>query len=194
MTRLFHAVVFGVVLGCAAGASPVFAQEGQPRGGIRTSPLFPQGYQPKAATLSQPISLSGPRFGVTFLGEGIIDKLVEHDIDVDPVITQFGWQFEKRFYAGASGVTALNEWVLLIGGLEQGVALPSLTWMVGLRTKEGAEFGIGPNITPLGVGLAIAAGTTFKAGVLNIPVNVAIVPSRSGVRVSMLTGFNTRRR
>ena len=193
MTSLFRiAVVACAVTGGAA--APVLAQGFQPIGGRVAIPAVGQRFQSKTGALSQPISLSGPRFGVTFLGEGIIDKLVEHDITVDPVITQFGWQFEKRFYAGASGVSALNEWVLLVGGLEQGVALPSLTWMVGLRTKEGAEFGIGPNVTPLGVGLAIAAGTTFKAGVLNIPVNVAIVPSRSGVRVSMLTGFNTRRR
>jgi hypothetical protein len=140
------------------------------------------------------VSLSGPRFGMTFLGQGIIDKLAEHDIKVGPMISQFGWQFEKRLYTGSSGLTALNEWILLVGGLDQGVALPSLSWMVGLRTKEGAELGLGPNITPLGVGLAFAAGTTFRAGALNIPVNIAVVPSKSGVRVSFLTGFNTRRR
>ena len=140
-----------------------------------------------------PVSLSGPRFGMTFLNQAILDKLDEHDIKVGPAITQFGWQFEKRFYAGASGLTALNEWVVLLGGLDQGVALPSVTWMTGLRTREGAEIGIGPNITPLGVGLAVAAGTTFRAGALNIPVNLAVVPSKSGVRVSFLTGFNMRR-
>ena len=140
-----------------------------------------------------PVSLSGPRFGMTFLNQTILDTLAEHDIEVGRVITQFGWQFEKRFYAGPSGLTALNEWVVLLGGLDQGVALPSVTWLAGLRTKEGAEIGIGPNINPLGVGLAIAAGTTFRAGALNIPVNVAMVPSKSGVRVSFLTGFNMRR-
>jgi len=140
------------------------------------------------------ISLSGPRFGMTFLGQGIIDKLDEHEITVGPMISQFGWQFEKRVYTGSSGLTALNEWVVLVGGLDQGVVLPSVSWMVGLRTKEGAELGLGPNITPLGVGLAFAAGTTFRAGALNIPVNIAVVPSKSGIRVSFLTGFNTRRR
>jgi hypothetical protein len=29
---------------------------------------------------------------------------------------------------------------------------------------------------------------------MNIPMNVAVVPSKDGVRVSMLTGFNFRRR
>jgi hypothetical protein len=110
------------------------------------------------------------------------------------VITQFGWQFEKQFYSKDSGITAVNEWVVLLGGMEQGVALPSVSWIVGLRTREGAEFGVGPNITPAGVALAIAAGVTFRTGALNVPVNVAVVPSKSGMRVSMLSGFNFRRR
>jgi len=66
--------------------------------------------------------------------------------------------------------------------------------MVGLRTRDGAEFGIGPNITPAGVALAVAGGVTFRAGTLNVPMNVAVVPSKVGTRISVLTGFNMRRR
>jgi hypothetical protein len=62
----------------------------------------------------------------------------------------------------------------------------------GVRTKNGAEFGVGPNVTPVGVALVLSAGMTYRAGVLNVPVNVAVVPSRSGVRVSVLSGFNIR--
>ena len=86
----------------------------------------------------------------------------------------------------------VTEWVGLLGGLEQSVALPSFTWMVGVRTKDGAEFGIGPNFTPAGSALALAAGVTFRAGVMNVPVNVAVVPSKAGTRVSLLTGFSLR--
>jgi hypothetical protein len=49
-------------------------------------------------------------------------------------------------------------------------------------------------VTPVGVALAVAAGVTFRAGVLNVPLNVAVVPSKSGMRVSVLSGFSTRRR
>jgi hypothetical protein len=49
-------------------------------------------------------------------------------------------------------------------------------------------------VTAAGVALAVAAGVTFRAGALNIPMNVAVVPSKSGVRMSMLSGFNFRRR
>jgi hypothetical protein len=144
--------------------------------------------------LAKAVSLSGPRFGFTSLSEGIVDRLHERSIDVRPAITQFGWQFEKQFYSKQGGLAAVNEWVFLLGGLEQGVALPSVSWLVGLRTSTGAEFGLGPNITPAGVALAFAAGVTFRSGVLNVPVNVAFVPSKDGMRVSMLTGFNMRGR
>ena len=140
------------------------------------------------------VNLSGPRFGLTALSTGVVDKLHERGIDVGPNISQFGWQFEKQFYSGESGVAAVNEWVILLGGLDQGVALPSLSWLVGLRTREGAEFGVGPNITPAGVALAFAGGVTFRAGNLNVPMNVAVVPSKAGTRISVLTGFNMRRR
>jgi hypothetical protein len=109
------------------------------------------------------------------------------------MITQFGWQAERQFFTRDSGVSAVNEWVLLLGGLDQSVALPSLSWLVGLRTREGAEIGVGPNITPAGVALAFAGGVTFRTGVVNVPMNVAIVPSSAGTRFSFLTGFTLRR-
>lgn len=143
--------------------------------------------------LAKSVSLSGPRFGFTSLSDGVVEKLHERSIDVRPSITQFGWQFEKQFYSRNSGVAAVNEWVVLLGGLEQGEALPSLSWLVGLRTQEGTEFGVGPNITPAGVALAVAAGVTLRVGVMNVPMNVAVVPSKAGTRVSFLTGFSLRR-
>ena len=144
---------------------------------------------PPARTLS----LAGPRVGLTFLSNGVIDKLKENHIQVGSTISQFGWQFERQFYTKQGGVTALNEWVVLVGGLDQSVAIPSLNWLVGLRTKEGAEFGVGPNVTPAGVALVVAAGVTFRAGVLNVPMNFAVVPTKAGTRVTMLTGFTLRR-
>lgn len=145
-------------------------------------------------SIAREISLSGPRIGVTVLSAGSAAAVRERGIDIGPVISQFGWQFEKRFYSNGDGLTALQEWVPMIGGLEQGLALPSLSWMVGLRTREGAEFGVGPNLTAAGVALAVAGGVTLRSGALNVPVNVAVVTSKSGVRVSLLTGFNLRRR
>src|SRR4051812_43628377 len=155
-----------------------------------SAPVLAQTEPPGASTHS----LSGPRLGVTFLDHGVREHLAEEtDMTVEPAISQFGWQFEKRFYTTDDGPTAVTEWVLLVGGLDQGVALPSLSWLIGGRTRNGAEFGVGPNFTPLGAAIAVAAGVTFRAGALNVPLNLAVVPSKSGVRVSFLAGFNTRR-
>lgn len=153
-----------------------------------------------AATPSAPevIKLSGPRIGVTFLSDGVVRKLRDDfggDFEgVGSVISQFGWQWEKRFYSGVNGATAVTEWVFLFGGMDQGVVIPSLSWLVGARTAKGIEFAVGPNFTPVGVALAAAVGVNFPVGDLNVPVNLAVVPSKSGVRVSLLAGFNMRKR
>jgi hypothetical protein len=139
------------------------------------------------------IDLSGPRFGLTLLSPGTVKALGEREITVGQMVSQFGWQFERRLYTSNDGVTALMEWVPLISGLEQGVALPSLNWLAGIRTASGVEFGIGPNITPVGVGLVVAAGVTVRSGALNVPLNVALASSSSGLRVSVMTGFNIRK-
>jgi hypothetical protein len=153
---------------------------------------------PAAAQIAPPVArevnLSGPRFGVTALDSGVRQQLkTDHGIDVGRAVSQFGWQFEKQFYGGQDGPAMITEAIALVGGLDQGVALPSLSWLVGVRTRDGAEIGVGPNITPVGVALALAAGKTFRVGVMNVPFNVAVVPAKSGMRVSFLTGIALRR-
>jgi hypothetical protein len=138
------------------------------------------------------VKLSGPRFGVTYLGGSIVDSLAAHDVKVSPVITQFGWQFERLMFTGDNGISAVTEWVVLVGGLEQSAFLPSVSWLVGIRGPRGAEFGVGPNISPAGTALVIAAGVTSRAGAFNLPVNIAVVPSKVGTRLSVLVGFTTR--
>jgi hypothetical protein len=157
---------------------------------IAAAPLVAQ--QP--GDLVRQVNRSGPRFGLTWLGGGIVDTLKsQRNIDVAPVITQFGWQFERQFASLESGPVALNEFIILIGGLDQGVFLPSVSWLVGIRTPGNFELGVGPNANPAGVALAFSTGYTFKAGALAVPVNLALVPSKYGMRVSALTGFNLYR-
>ena len=154
------------------------------------TPVLSQTLPPVAHTTS----LAGPRFGLTLLSEGVVEKLADRNIEVGSHISQFGWQFERQFFTRESGVTMVTEWVGLVGGLDQSVALPSLSWLVGVRTRDGAEFGLGPNITPAGTALVLATGMTFRAGAVNVPVNVAVVPSKAGTRVTVLSGFSLRRR
>jgi hypothetical protein len=150
---------------------------------------------PQLPAYARTADLSGPRFGLTLLADGVVKRLAERNVQVGPHISQFGWQFEKQFYTRDSGgVTMVTEWVTLVGGLEQNVVLPSLSWIVGVRTRDGAEFGVGPNITPAGTALVLATGMTFRTGAMNVPINVAVVPSKSGTRVSVISGFSLRRR
>ncbi len=139
-----------------------------------------------------PLSLAGPRFGMTIITDEARAKLADRNIDVANAFSQFGWQFEKQFLGSQGTLVAISELVLLIGGLDQGLVLPSASWLVGLRSPAGTEFGVGPNLTPTGVALAIAGGVTIRNDAINIPITAAVVPSASGIRVSLLTGFTKR--
>ncbi|MBN2103409.1 hypothetical protein JW835_05135 [bacterium] len=134
-------------------------------------------------------SMVGPRIGITLLTGKAAAKLKDK-FDAGPVITQFGWQWETRFFTVEGGVTAVTEFVLLVGGMEQGILLPSFSTLVGIRSASGAEFGLGPNISLAGVGYVIALGVTKTSGRLNFPMNVSLAMSKKGVRISFLVGFN----
>lgn len=133
--------------------------------------------------------LSGPRVGITFLTNGEISEEIESNI-----LTQYGWQWESRFTDG-SEVAGLVEWVLVVGGMERGYFLPSLSSLVGVRNYQGFEFAVGPNLSLAGVGMVFTVGHNFKSGNLNLPVNFAFVPGRDdmGSRFSILIGFNMNR-
>ncbi len=142
----------------------------------------------------EPVNLNGPRFGVTYIGEGELADKLKTDFELNPVITQFGWQFETRFFKLPSGTAGLVEGVLLLGGLEQNFILPSATLLVGLRGKSGLEFGFGPNISLAGASYAIAAGVTLRSHNINFPINFAVATSTEGLRYTILLGFNARRK
>lgn len=145
------------------------------------------------------INLSGPRVGFTYLTGGSADRLKGNHITY-PGLVQFGYQFEKRFFSTSpNGLTALIEFIPLIGGLDQGLAIPSFTWLFGVRTANGLEIGVGPNLTvgnnkidsnALRSGIVIAAGISLRAGDINFPINFSATRSESGARFSLLTGFN----
>lgn len=141
-----------------------------------------------------PLELSGPRVGFTFIAPGETANDLKTEFDASPFITQFGWQFEKQYFALENGTAGLVEFVGLIGGLEQGLFLPSANMLIGVRSSTGAEFAFGPNISLSGAAFVLAVGHTYKSGNLNFPVNFAVVPSTKGVRFSLLFGFNAQTR
>ena len=149
---------------------------------------------PNDAILDEAIRLDGPRVGFTILSKGVVDKARENGVDINPFLTQFGWQFETRLFRLPNGISGLVELVPLVGGLEQGQFLPSISGLLGVRGAKGFEFGMGPNVTPLGASLVLAMGTSIKSNGINFPINLAVVPGKDGTRVSLLVGFNSRHR
>lgn len=161
---------------------------------VQKSPVNTLPVAKAAPKIVEPLELSGPRIGFTFIGAGSTADALKTEFNASPFITQFGWQFEKQYFALDNGTAGLVEFVGLIGGLEQGLFLPSANMLVGVRSSTGAEFAFGPNISISGAAFVLAVGHTYKSGNLNFPVNFAVVPSSKGVRFSLLFGFNAQTR
>jgi hypothetical protein len=136
--------------------------------------------------------LAGPRVGVTMITPGSLASIIRGDVpffsdevredwtgstgEYGAAISQYGWQWESRFADGGD-VTGIVEWIALVGGMEKGMFLPSVSSMVGVRTSKGIEFAVGPNLSLGGIAMVFGAGYNFKFGKLNVPVNIAYVPS-----------------
>ena len=136
--------------------------------------------------------LAGPRVGMTMISAGSLASILRKDVPLfsddireewtgstgkyGAVTSQYGWQWESRFADGGK-VTGLVEWIALVGGMEKGFFLPSVSSMVGVRTAGGVEFAVGPNLSLGGIAMVIGAGYNFKFGKLNLPVNIVYVPS-----------------
>lgn len=134
-------------------------------------------------------SLFGPRIGGTLITGSLSQKLKD-DYKAQPFITQFGWQFEYRFFTTQKGVTGIVELIPLIGGVEQNLFFPSFSSLVGMRAKNGIEFGVGPNVSVTGFGIVFAIGCNIKTNEINWPINLAVFPSSEGLRYTLLLGFN----
>jgi hypothetical protein len=168
--------------------------------------------------------LAGPKLGITFVQSGALASILRKDVSMfsdevrqewigstgkyGAIMSQYGWQWETRFSDGGN-VTGIVEWIALVGGMEKGMLLPSVSSMVGLRNSKGIEFTVGPELSLGGIAMLIGAGYNFKFGKLNVPVSITYVPSQNrtykhdmhispeysvthptGGRVSVMVGFN----
>jgi hypothetical protein len=142
--------------------------------------------------------LNGPRFGFTaFTGDVAAYR---QSIGKQPIMSQFGWQFETQIVSTTSGNQALMEWIILLGGLEQSERNLSLSWMAGYRLPQGFELGVGPNISvrpaedpektiASTTSMIVAIGATLPFGELYIPANVAVSFAEGGPRFTTLLGW-----
>ncbi len=97
------------------------------------------------------LNLSGPRMGLTFTSGETANILQaprsEGGFDNYPFYTSFGYQFEIQ-YLNEGSFQALFEILPLISGLDQGLVIPSLTVLHGVRNnRHGFEFAFGPIIS-----------------------------------------------
>jgi len=108
-------------------------------------------YDGPIASPKTTLNLDGPRMGVSYTIGDAAERLQasksEGGYEMFPVITQFGYQFETQ-YLSAGSFQALLEVIVLVGGLESGKFIPSVSLLNGFRSSaNGWEF---------------AFGTTFK--------------------------------
>ncbi len=166
--------------------------------------------------------LAGPRLGFTFISAGpiadVLNEGFDNDIEMNgstgsAFTTLYGWQWESRFADGGGQIVGIVEWIVLVGGMEKGMFLPSASSIIGARMGNGLEFGVGPNLSLSGIGMVFGVGYNFKSGNLNLPVNLVFMPGRklsgeidsydgngnytyeeydynSGARISIMVGFN----
>ena len=134
--------------------------------------------------------LAGPRLGVTFISPGPIADFLHDGFDFDgdeeqygstgPAITTlYGWQWESRFADGGGQIVGIVEWIVLVGGMEKGMFLPSASSIIGARMDNGLEFGVGPNLSLSGIGMVFGMGYNFKSGNLNLPINISVIPGKN---------------
>jgi hypothetical protein len=138
-------------------------------------------------------NLSGPRFGfTTFTGE---TADLRGQADLEPIMSQFGWQFETQIVSMTGGSKALMEWLVLVGGVEQDEMNLSVAWLAGYRLPNGVEFGVGPNLSynkdseDTTSSMVVAAGATMPFGDLYVPLNVAVAFADGGPRITTLLGW-----
>ncbi len=148
-------------------------------------------------------NMSGPRFGVTYVG--IKEELKEllPPGDFHRVISQFGWHFEHQITPEGGGPQFVIQFVPMVAGVEHGFFIPNATLAVGIRLPGGFESGIGPNIQlPKNLeleggrvtsALLVAVGKSFHYGGVSIPLNIAYAINPNGNRVSFILGYAIQR-
>jgi len=138
-------------------------------------------------------NLGGPRVGLTYMFLNTESQQKLKDKGIGNLISQFGWHFEYQVIPKGGGPQFIIEFIPLVAGVEYGTFIPSTTLGIGVRFPSGIEVGVGPNllVTDEGVksALMIGIGQNFSYGSVNLPVNLVVVTSPRGTRVSLIFGY-----
>ncbi|MCC5917164.1 MAG: hypothetical protein JJU02_07535 [Cryomorphaceae bacterium] len=146
----------------------------------------------------EPLKLDGPRMGVIYSPLANYDLIYANssfysvDNPVPDFLSTIGWQFEWKYFSTMDGSAGLLEVMPMITGMDAGLFIPSLNMITGYRSKGGFEFGLGPNINPVGAGMIFAVGQNFNTEHVNFPVHLAVIKGRESMRMVLTFGFNLR--
>jgi hypothetical protein len=82
----------------------------------------------------------------------------------------------------------------LVAGVEYGKFIPSTTLAMGIRLRNGFEFGLGPNLlfggkNLVNSALVVGVGKSFNYGGVSIPLNLVLASNPSGKRISIIFGY-----
>jgi hypothetical protein len=179
---MYRTICTAIALNLVLGVGCVAAQ--------KPTPEIPQEMEAQKLPRQK---LSGPRFGFTvFTG----DVATYRDaMGLQPIMSQFGWQFETQMVSTETGNQALVEWLVLLGGLEEDETSVSLACLTGYRLANGLEFGVGPNFNAnfnerqTNTSMVVAAGATLPFGGIYVPLNFAVAFSDGGPRITTLLGW-----
>lgn len=137
----------------------------------------------------------GPRLGFSgfWPPDGFTSNVNElYPGDFVPIISLFGISIEQRLLLGETKSHFAFQEVVLVGGLEQGIALPEGAVLIGYRDYSGFEFGAGPILHLGGVGVVVALGYTLSFKGMYVPFDLSlIIPSKDKpASIGFTTGFN----
>jgi hypothetical protein len=149
----------------------------------------------------------GPRLGVTGVAakpsdfDDFIEEIFPRSRDYFPVYSEFGLAVEQRVRIEGNGYQWFLQERILVGGLDQTVALPSLSLLLGVSTPFGLEIGLGPDFSleskSGGPVLApamvyVLTWTFYISDRTKIPVVLSAVPipPEGKPRLSILTGLD----
>jgi len=106
-------------------------------------------YNTPIAAPTTSLKLNGPRMGASYTIGDVAERLQASSkiggYEMFPLMSQFGYQFETQ-YLSSGTFQALIEFILMVGGLESGKFIPSLSVLNGFRISDnGWEFAFGPS-------------------------------------------------
>jgi hypothetical protein len=117
-----------------------------------------------------------------------------------PIYTEMGVEAQQLIALGESENTLSIREMFLLDGLDQGLAIPNVSMIVGFHSSSGLEFGLGPYVTivaPSGE-LRLAAAVIYLVGYeipmkgFSLPITVTMtpLPSYANPKISIVAGFS----